>query len=145
MMFCTGRYMISERDTIRHIECMCVCNQSCHWMIYRYEYVARTTKLLKTEISTNSLISSLQDIVNRHFSNIPSNDLPGDDFTAYTHHNAFQSKFYEKVYFVKPIRNITKIDITWCLEPMTGVSNRISDLNQPTTLVTSSGMKGKEV
>lgn len=51
--------------------------------------------------------------------------MPGDDFSAYTHHNAFQSKFHEKVYFVKPIGNVSKIDITWCLEPMIEVSWRI--------------------
>lgn len=58
----------------------------------------------------------------RHFSNILNNGLSGDDFSQYTHHNAFQSKFYEKVYFVKPIGNISKIDITWCLEPMIEVT-----------------------
>lgn len=53
----------------------------------------------------------------RHFSTVPSNNLPGDDFSAYTHLNAFQSKFYEKVFIVKPISNISKIEITWCMEP----------------------------
>lgn len=57
-------------------------------------------------------------MVVRDFSTVPSNNLPGDDFSAYTHHNAFQSKFYEKVFFVKPLSNISKIDITWCMEPM---------------------------
>lgn len=109
-------------------------------------------------------------MVTRHFSSIPNNNLPGDDFSAYTHHNAFQSKFYEKVHFVKPIGNISKIDITWCLEPMIEViyyliynyrhvemncndifftftlfPNRISNPNQITTSVTFSDMKGKEV
>lgn len=90
--------------------------------------MAKTSNLLKTEIKKNgnqitksetySWILSLQDMVTRHFFNIPSNDLPGDDFSAYTHDNAFQSKFYQKVYFVKPIENISRIDITWCLDPI---------------------------
>lgn len=64
----------------------------------------------------------MQELMTRHFSGIPNNNLPGDDFSAYTYQNAFQPKFYEKVYFVKPISNTFRIDITWCLEPMIQVS-----------------------
>ncbi|XP_031625679.1 nardilysin-like [Contarinia nasturtii] len=69
-------------------------------------------------LQSNSSLDDLQEMANRHFSTIPNNQMPGDDFSKFTHHNAFQSKFYEKVYFVKPIGNISKIDITWCLWPM---------------------------
>lgn len=61
-------------------------------------------------------------MVERHFSTVPRNNLPGNDFSAFTHENAFQSRFYEKVLFVEPINNLTKIDITWCMEPMIQVS-----------------------
>lgn len=47
--------------------------------------------------------------------------MPDDDFSAFTHLNAFQPKFYEKVFYVKPIRFGSKISITWCLEPMVKV------------------------
>lgn len=56
--------------------------------------------------------------MSKHFWDIPNNGLPGDDFSSFTHRNAFESKFHEKVYFVKPIGNVSKIDITWCLPPM---------------------------
>lgn len=61
-------------------------------------------------------LDELQKLVVEHFSTIPNNELPGTDFTHYNHHNAFQSRFYDKAYFVQPIGNISKVDITWCME-----------------------------
>lgn len=54
----------------------------------------------------------------QHFSTVPNNHMSGDDFSAFNHLNAFQLKFYEKVYYMKPIRSGSKMVITWCLEPM---------------------------
>lgn len=52
----------------------------------------------------------------KHFSDIPSNKLPGYDFSSFTHLNAFQDCFANKVYVVKPVSNMTKLDITFCME-----------------------------
>lgn len=67
-------------------------------------------------------LDDLQNLVDKHFSSIPNNQLPGYDFSQFSNLNAFQTKFYEQVYFIKPIANITKIDISWCMEPMIQVS-----------------------
>lgn len=55
-----------------------------------------------------------------HFSSVPNNELPGLDFTPFTHENAFQPNFHEKVFFVKP--EVAKpcdgdmdITFTWCV------------------------------
>ncbi|XP_031638507.1 nardilysin-like [Contarinia nasturtii] len=69
-------------------------------------------------LQSSQHLDDLQEMANRHFSTIPNNHLAGDDFSQFNHLNAFQSKFYEKVYFVESIDNISQIDITWCLEPM---------------------------
>lgn len=53
----------------------------------------------------------------KHFSDIPSNELSGDDFSMYTYRNTFQPKFHEMVYFIKPIGNVTKVELSWYLEP----------------------------
>lgn len=61
-------------------------------------------------------------MVVEHFSGIVNNQMDGDDFTAFTHENAFRSEFSQKIYFIKPISNISKIDITWCLGPILQVN-----------------------
>ena len=60
-------------------------------------------------------LDELQDLTVKHFMNVPSNNLPADDFSRFTHENAFKSDFYTKVYFVKPKANICRLDVTWCL------------------------------
>ena len=60
-------------------------------------------------------LDDLQELAEKHFASVPNNGLPSDDFSAIPHENVFQAKFHEKVYFVKPVGNISKIDITWCL------------------------------
>lgn len=67
-------------------------------------------------------LDKLQELADQHFSSIPNNQMDGDDFTQFNHLNAFDPRFYENIFFVKPVGNITKIDMTWCLEPMIKVS-----------------------
>lgn len=62
-------------------------------------------------------LDDLQALVERHLSTIPNNGLPGLDFSHLTYENVFQPRFYEKVFFVKPIRDISRLDINWCLPP----------------------------
>lgn len=62
-----------------------------------------------------------QELVVKHYSNVPNNQLAGLDFALSTHENAFQPKFHEKVFFVKPVGNVSKIDLTWCLPPQNPV------------------------
>ncbi|CAD7086908.1 unnamed protein product [Hermetia illucens] len=63
-------------------------------------------------------LDTLEELVIKNFSDIPNNGLPGDDYSAFTHKNAFKDEFYQKVYFVKPVTNICKLEITWCLPPL---------------------------
>lgn len=69
-----------------------------------------------------NLVCVSQELAVKHFSAIPNHKHDGDDLSLHTHKNAFQSKFHEKVYFVKPIGNVSKIDITWCLGPILPVT-----------------------
>lgn len=54
----------------------------------------------------------------KHFKDVVNNQLEGEDFSSFTHQNAFTDKFHQKIYLVKPIANISTIEITWCLEPV---------------------------
>lgn len=66
----------------------------------------------------NYLVITLQNLVVQHFSDIPNNGMPGDDFSDWNHLNAFQEKFTDKIFVVKAVGNVTKLDITFCLESL---------------------------
>lgn len=59
-------------------------------------------------------LDELEELAVRYFSNIPSNNLPGDDFSSFNELNAFRPDFYDKVFFVRPKSNICRLDLTWC-------------------------------
>lgn len=60
----------------------------------------------------------LQNLVVEHFSDIPNNEVPEDDLSEWNHLNAFQEKFTEKIVVVKAVGNVTKVDVTFCLESL---------------------------
>lgn len=62
-------------------------------------------------------LDELEELTVRYFSNIPSNNLPADDFSTFNERNAFRPDFYSKVFFVRPKSNICRLDVTWCLPP----------------------------
>ncbi|KAG4065756.1 hypothetical protein HA402_012434 [Bradysia odoriphaga] len=63
-------------------------------------------------------LDEIQRLVVEHFSDIPNNEMPGDDLSEWNHLNAFQDKFTEKIFVVKAVGNVTKVDITFCLESL---------------------------
>lgn len=60
-------------------------------------------------------LDELQALAIKHFIDVPNNQLPPDDFSAYSHENAFTDRFYKKAYFMKPVQDTTTINIAWCL------------------------------
>lgn len=60
----------------------------------------------------------LQELVVRHWSDMPNNEMPGDDFGEFNHLNAFDEEFSTKVLLMKPVANITKLELTFCLPTM---------------------------
>ncbi|XP_053683662.1 nardilysin-like [Sabethes cyaneus] len=66
-------------------------------------------------IQARMSLDSLEELTVKYFSNIPNNNLPGEDFSAFNERNAFKPDFYNKVFFMKPKSNICKLDVTWCL------------------------------
>ena len=77
-------------------------------------------------VQSKQSLDSLQEMIVHHFSDMPNNHLPGDDFSAFNHQNSFEPKFYEKVYFIKPIPNTFRIDLSWCMEPSASVTLALS-------------------
>lgn len=63
-------------------------------------------------------LDELEALTVRYFSAIPCNGLPAEDLTAvYSERNAFRDEFYNKLFIVKPISDVSQLDITWCLPP----------------------------
>lgn len=57
----------------------------------------------------------LQEMVVRHWSWAQDSFEPGDDLSAFNEQNAFDDAFHEKILIVKPVANVTKLDMTFCL------------------------------
>lgn len=62
-------------------------------------------------------LDELQELAIKHFSDIPNNQLPPDDFSAYTHENAYTDRFYKNLLFMKPIKNTSNVNIVCYLPP----------------------------
>lgn len=60
----------------------------------------------------------LQELVVRHWSDMPNNERPGDDYADFNHLNAFNEEFSSKLLLMKPVANVTKLELTFCLPTM---------------------------
>jgi nardilysin len=47
------------------------------------------------------------------FHNVPSNDLPPDDFTPFV--NVFDTPEFPKLYYVQPVKEGVQVELTWAL------------------------------
>ncbi|XP_040164052.1 nardilysin-like isoform X2 [Anopheles arabiensis] len=63
-------------------------------------------------------LDELESLTVKHFSSIPSNQLPANNLSAlFNEKNAFRDEFYRKLLIVKPVSDVCQLDITWCLPP----------------------------
>ncbi|KAH8323085.1 hypothetical protein KR074_001857, partial [Drosophila pseudoananassae] len=60
-------------------------------------------------------IDELESLVVRHFSDIPQNNNAAPDLSVFNYRNAFRPEFHEQVFFVKPVENECKLELTWVL------------------------------
>ncbi|XP_017963608.1 nardilysin [Drosophila navojoa] len=60
-------------------------------------------------------IDELESMVLRHFADIPSNDVPSPDLSMYGYQNCFRPEFHKNAFFVKPVENVIKLELTWVL------------------------------
>ncbi|KAH8274415.1 hypothetical protein KR026_011557, partial [Drosophila bipectinata] len=60
-------------------------------------------------------IEELEALVLRHFSDIPHNNNAAPDLSVFNYRNAFRPEFHEQVFFVKPVENECKVELTWVL------------------------------
>lgn len=65
-------------------------------------------------------LDELQKMAVEYFGPIPNNNLPGDDFSAFNHTNAFLPSFVSKVVYMKPVANQLRLDLTWPIPTLLG-------------------------
>ncbi|KAF7265302.1 hypothetical protein GWI33_021290 [Rhynchophorus ferrugineus] len=59
-------------------------------------------------------LEELQTCVLNCFSKVPSNNLPGDNFSS-AYEDVFNTPEFNKIYYIKPVRDLCQVDITWAL------------------------------
>lgn len=60
-------------------------------------------------------IDELEALVVRHFADIPSNTVSAPDLSKFHYRNAFRAEFHDHAFFVKPVENVCKVELTWVL------------------------------
>ncbi|EFA00999.2 Insulin-degrading enzyme-like Protein [Tribolium castaneum] len=58
-------------------------------------------------------MDELEKYVLECFSNVPSNDLPPDDFKQFT--NVFDTPKFTKMYYIQPVNEVIQLELTWAL------------------------------
>ncbi|XP_014089704.1 nardilysin [Bactrocera oleae] len=89
-----------------------------HAMLHEFQKRHYSAHRMCVCVQARLPIDELEQMVVKHFSGIPSNDLPGLDLSPYNYRDAFQNEFFEEVFFVKPVENICKLELTWVLPSM---------------------------
>ncbi|CAG9861964.1 unnamed protein product [Phyllotreta striolata] len=59
-------------------------------------------------------LDTLEELVIDCFSNVPNNRLKKDDFSAYAN-DVFDTPAFNKIYYIKPVKELIKLELTWCL------------------------------
>ena len=63
-------------------------------------------------------IDELESMVVKHFSGIDNSKEKIDDFSGFSYKQAFCEEFHNEIFFVKPVENVCKLELTWVLPPM---------------------------
>ncbi|XP_060661374.1 nardilysin [Drosophila nasuta] len=60
-------------------------------------------------------IEELETLVVRHFADIPSNTVRAPDLSQFNYREAFRPEFHQHAFFVRPVENVCKVELTWVL------------------------------
>ncbi|KAH8395965.1 hypothetical protein KR222_000349, partial [Zaprionus bogoriensis] len=60
-------------------------------------------------------MDELETLVLRHFTDIPGNCIRAPDLSKFSYRQAFRPEFSTHAYFVKPVENVCKLELTWVL------------------------------
>lgn len=63
-------------------------------------------------------MDELETLVLRHFTDVPSNGVKAPDLSKFDYSKAFRPEFHEHAFFVKPVENVCKLELTWVLPSM---------------------------
>nr|XP_033337586.1 nardilysin-like isoform X2 [Megalopta genalis] len=73
---------------------------------------------MKLVVQAKLSLDVLEDYVKQCFSNIPNNGLPSNDFTAFKGVNSFDTPSFRRIYKIKPVKDVCKVELTWVMPPL---------------------------
>ncbi|XP_060528404.1 nardilysin-like [Cylas formicarius] len=76
----------------------------------RHYSAHRMTLAIQARLPTEEL----EEYVLQCFSDVPTNGLPGYDYSKYAE-NIFDTPEFNRVYYIKPIKDLRQINLTWAL------------------------------
>ncbi|XP_066256356.1 nardilysin [Euwallacea similis] len=78
-----------------------------------YEFRKRHYSAHRMTLAVQARISleNLEEIILKHFSEVPNNNLPPDDYAEFI--DVFNTPEFNKIYHINPVKDLCQIDITW--------------------------------
>ncbi|XP_012524901.1 nardilysin isoform X2 [Monomorium pharaonis] len=70
---------------------------------------------MKLAIQARLPLDTLEKYVTTCFADVPSNDLPPDDFTEFKDGVSFDTPVFRKMYKVKPFKDVSQLEVTWTM------------------------------
>ncbi|XP_034942176.1 nardilysin-like [Chelonus insularis] len=88
--------------------------KSLHDFRVRHYSAHRMTLTVQAKLS----LDTLEEYVKKCFSSIPSNNLPGDNFSNYVGTKSFDTTSFRRIYKIKPIKDVCQVEMTWVMPPL---------------------------
>ncbi|XP_043259344.1 nardilysin-like isoform X2 [Colletes gigas] len=73
---------------------------------------------MKLAIQAKFPLDVLENYVTECFSNVPNNNLPPDDFSMFKGANSFDTPRFRRIYKIKPVKDICRVQLTWSMPSM---------------------------
>ncbi|XP_014231468.1 nardilysin [Trichogramma pretiosum] len=64
--------------------------------------------------SQNSL-DTLEEYVKEYFCDVPTNNLPSEDFSEFNGRTSFDTDAFRKIYKIRPIKDVCQVELTWVM------------------------------
>ncbi|XP_026314259.1 nardilysin-like [Hyposmocoma kahamanoa] len=88
--------------------------QAAHEFRKRHYSAHRMTVAIQARMD----LDTLQHYVVSTFSQIPTNNLPADDFSQYHFKKNFIQPEFNSIYYMKPVSDTTEVHLTWCMRSL---------------------------
>ncbi|XP_033221743.1 nardilysin-like [Belonocnema kinseyi] len=102
--------LLTLRDSVRDDKLY----EQLHKFRERHYSAHRMTLAIQARLPLDKLEQYVKDC----FSDVPTNNLPGDDFSKFKGADSFDTPDFRKMYKVKPFKDVCQIELTWAMPPL---------------------------